>query len=191
MPQDNDSMRGDLRPIPDPTILTTQQLTIAIASLKELTETRIEALEKQISERFSRGDERFKAIGVQFTERDIRNEQATRLTQDSFSTALQSFRDLVNEQTRSSSVAIAKAEAATDKQLSGLDGKISDLKDRLTIIEGKSLGQSGLFAMMIGGVSLVLGIIAIFAFLQKPPSVERVVIDQPAGSNSVEIRPER
>ena len=40
------SMAGDVRPVPDPTLLTTMALTREVAALKELLEARIEALGK-------------------------------------------------------------------------------------------------------------------------------------------------
>lgn len=39
----------DSRPVPDPTVLTTQQLTVAIANVTQLFETRLEAMDKAVS----------------------------------------------------------------------------------------------------------------------------------------------
>ncbi len=96
----------------------------------------------------------FGAIQGQFVERDVRLQQGTEASAIAIGAALQAAKEAVAEQNRSSALAIAKSEAATDKRIDqigalvatatgALDGKITDIKDRLIIMEGRMLGVSG------------------------------------------------
>ena len=160
---------GDWRPIPDPTLLTTQQLMSAISALKELVFTRLDAMDRAVillSENVNRvptetdkavshlkelHDEKFQAIQVQFTERDVRADQTTRNNATSLAAALQAAKEAVGKQNESFALSIAKSEASTMKQMEqqgqliktsndALESKISDLKDRVTTIESKGVG---------------------------------------------------
>ncbi len=156
--------RGGSRPVPDPTVLTTQALAQAISSLKELFETRISALEKNM-ELLQQGlderskevretvkhlerlhDEKFCRIQTQISERDIQTEKASRDVKAAVDAAFAAAKEAVGEQNKSNALAIGKSEATTTKQLDGItdqiktntkttDEKIADIKDRLTIIE--------------------------------------------------------
>lgn len=96
-------------------------------------------------------DEKFRSIQVQFTERDTRTEQTSRDSKVAVDAALQAAKEAVGEQNRSSALSIAKSETSTAKQIDqqalliatathALEDKIGDLKDRVTVIEGKGAG---------------------------------------------------
>ena len=97
----------DVRPIPDPTDLTTKQLTLAIGTLRDLLEARLDGMDKA-NELHQKGVERipdliqkemrqlndvntekFNAIFIQFSERDIRTLQTNRDRDVAVSAALQ------------------------------------------------------------------------------------------------------
>jgi cation transport regulator ChaB len=168
---DSPAIGGDWRPVPDPTALTTQQLRREILSLRELLEVRIDgdlnllrralqsiddlpaAIDLRVDHLKELHDEKFKSVQVQFAERDTRTEQNSRDSKVAVDAALQAAKEAVEKQDRSNGLAIAKSEAATVKLLdqlgdnlkttaSGFDSKINDLKDRLTLIEGRAVGQS-------------------------------------------------
>jgi len=158
-------------PVPDPTALTTAALLREIASLKELVFTRLDGVEakqdsfneaitktptdvdKQVQHLKELHEEKFVSIATQFKERDIRTEQTARDSKVAVDAALQAAKEAVAEQNKSSALAISKSEAATVKQIDqiqtqiststkGLDDKISDIKDRLTRIEGDAVGSA-------------------------------------------------
>jgi hypothetical protein len=122
--------------------------------------------------------EKFTSIGVQFSERDARVQQAAYATKDQVETALNSAKEAATEQNRSFATSTSKSEAATTKQIDtlatgvqtvtkGLEDKISDLKDRLTRIEGMDLGSTKLRtetftsqAVQHGANSNILGILS-------------------------------
>lgn len=98
-------------------------------------------------------DEKFSSIQQQFRERDIRAEQTFISSKVAVDAALQAAKEAVGEQNRSSALAIAKSENATDKRIdqivalvstatSALDGKIADIKDRLVGLEGVARGSA-------------------------------------------------
>jgi len=98
-------------PIPDPTILTTQQLVGAVSSLREILEARIFGMEKLIEQLVKQEhglntlienklealtqiqNEKFRSIEIQFKERDTRNEQTTRDNRLAVDAALQAAKE--------------------------------------------------------------------------------------------------
>jgi hypothetical protein len=199
-----------LRPIPDPTILTTQQLTREITTLKDLMSAQISALRELMFATFKTHEGLFDAISVRFHERDTRFNQAEQNSKDAVSAALQAQKDSVAEQNRASEQAIAKAEAATMKQIdqihlllqastNSLDGKINDIKDRITSIEGKTLGHAaatethdtshtqwvGLGGLILGTLIGIAGLFVAFNSVPLPPQVvERVIVNPAPGAGT-------
>lgn len=160
VPNQQQQWAGDTRPIPDPTILTTQALEKSVSTLKELILTRLEEIDKATQILARRADkvpsdvdiavnnlralhaEKFAGIEKQFQERDVRTEQLAAAGQLAIKDALQAAKELVNSQNTSNEKAIGKNEGNTTKLLDNLDVKIIDLRDRLTAIENKGVGQT-------------------------------------------------
>jgi tetrahydromethanopterin S-methyltransferase subunit B len=172
-------------PVPDPTVLTQQQMTREIWAAREILETRIVCLEElleriqltadqQISLREaavghlqSLQDEKFRGIQTQFEERDIRTEQTQRDSKVAVDAALQAAKEAVGEQNKSSALAIAKSEASTTKQIDqisviinamakALDDKIDDIKGRLNAIEGHGKGTNEIWGYIIGALGVLM-----------------------------------
>jgi len=125
-------------------------------------------------------DEKFKGIQVQFIERDTRTEQAAATTAKAVDAALAAQKEAALEQNRSFEAKITKSETAFTKQLDQLstlmsagtkasDEKISDLKDRLTIIESHGLGSrqgtSDSWGIVLGVVGSFSGIAALITLV--------------------------
>ena len=184
----------DTRPVPDPTVLTTQQLIREIALSREIIETRLTASDKAIELYQKINDkipdiiiasvlrlqelheEKFKSIQIQFLERDVRAEQTSRDSKVAVDAALQAAKEAVGEQNKSSALAIAKSETSTNKQIdginalvasatAGLNDKIDDIKGRITSIEGASKGSSALWGYIIAAISGMAAISTIALFL--------------------------
>jgi cation transport regulator ChaB len=136
-------------PVPDPSLLTTQQTIRESTALREIFETQIKGLHELVESRIDGMDkaikllqtisdripsqidekithlrelhqEKFESIQTQFTERDTRTEQTSRDSKVAVDAALQAAKEAVGEQNKSSALAIAKSEAATTKQIDQL-----------------------------------------------------------------------
>ncbi len=153
-------------PIPDPTVLTTQQLLREIATSREIVETSIKGLRELHEERFA-------SISNQFIERDVRTEQASRDSKVAVDAALKAAKEAVEEQNKSNALAIAKSEAGFTKQIDqigilvsttqkGNDERFEDIKGRLVLLEGVRRGGSEIWAYMIAIAGLAIAILAIF-----------------------------
>ena len=146
------------RPVPDPTVLTTDQLRREIGALRELMESRFSGSEKiaeimesalsklrlsykeDIQRAQELSDEKFNSVETQFRERDTRAEQTAKDNKTSVDAALAAAKE-----------AVGKTEAAFTKQMDmlsaqmtqlgkALDDKIDDVKTRVTIIESNRAG---------------------------------------------------
>ena len=146
--------QGGSRPVPDPTLLTTQQLIREMGSLRELLETRLDAMDKAtelnksatdkvpcmikdaVSQLEARQNEKFISIDKQFFERDIRADKIALLGKEAIAAALQAAKELVGSQSESFTAANAKTEQNFTKQLDQIGDRVTDLKERLDRGEG-------------------------------------------------------
>jgi len=178
-------------------------ITAALAAAKEAAA----AIDEKTAHLQALHDEKFRSIAVQFSERDTRTEQTSRDSKVAVDAALQAAKEAVGEQNRSSALAIAKSEAATAKSIdqlqvilqtatSAIDDKISDIKERLTIIEAKRVGADtehtarystqtqwvGMAGAIVGAAGLALGIT--LALTRQPhdvpPPLAPIVIERPS-----------
>ena len=158
-------------PVPDPSLLTTEQLRAGLGSLKELivarldamdaaTELRLKALDQipvatgqQIQHLREVQDEKFHTINNQFVERDVRTTQASVAADDALKAALQAAKELVGAQGEASSAAAVKSETSFAKQIDqlgtiiqtmqlALDARITELKERIDRFEASSSGAN-------------------------------------------------
>lgn len=180
-------------PRPDPTRLTTQQLLREITALERLVFTRLDAMDKalalshesltrvptevdkQIEHLSQLVNEKFAGISQRFIERD-----------SAVTAALNAQREVLSEQSKSASLAIAKSESATAKQIDtqgvlihtttkALEGAIVDLKERMTRIESEDRGertgkttQSASVGVALSIIGSAIGVAGFLAFLLRP-----------------------
>jgi hypothetical protein len=181
----------EVRPVPDPTILTTLQLHREILGLREVIETRLAGMDKAIELIQSAADkvpskmdvaiqqlrelqdEKFTSIAIQFRERDTRTEQTSRDSKVAVDAALQAAKEAVGEQNKSNALAISKSEATFTKQIdqlgilintmtTGLNDKIDDIKTRLSLIEGQRKGTGDAWGYIVGIGGLIVAIAILF-----------------------------
>jgi hypothetical protein len=136
--------QGDIRPVPDPTQLTTEALHREIQALRELLTTQINGNNAVVLEMFRSIENHFQLMETQ------RIEQKSD-TQKAVDAALTAQKDQVKEQTTASERAIATANAATKEQLNqlnvtfataigGVTEAVGDLKERVGKIEYVRIG---------------------------------------------------
>ena len=167
-----------IRPDPDPTLLTTENLRREIANLKELLEAMIrsgdaarEALHgliiSEIKVLSSVTDQRFESIATQFAERDKRTEQLSLADKTAIAAALQAQKEAAGATNESNSVALAKMENNFTKLIDqgqtllqsvakNMDDKINDLKSRIDTGEGQSKGKIDVWGYVAGIVGLLI-----------------------------------
>ena len=173
-------------PVPDPTLLTTEQLKREISGLQALIEARIDAIELRINHGRSMIEavpdrineevehlrvllfEKFMGIPHQFSERDIRNKQTWDDSKVALAAAFQAAREAVAEQNKAFAAATMKSETAFAKQMDQLnatfsaqnkatDDKIDDIKARLNIIEGSKTGILQIIGVL-ASIGALLGV---------------------------------
>ena len=160
----------DLRPVPDPTALTNELVSTAVASLRaeiralidgqvEITNTRLSGMDKAVellqaardripAEIRGRCDdlkelllEKFDSIAVQFRERDVRIEQARDAVKAALDTTSRDSKLAIDAALQAAKEAVGKSETSTIKQIDAQGLRIDDLKERITRIEGEGRGQ--------------------------------------------------
>jgi len=137
-----DLAQDDRRPIPDPTVLTTQALYREADRLQELIEQRIEGATAVIDQQFYKVEQQFELVERQRVEQK-------KDTKDAVDAALTAQKEAVREQTSASERSIAKSEAATTKQIDQLAvtfastqesllARIDELKERIIEVDRKA-----------------------------------------------------
>jgi hypothetical protein len=136
-------------PSPDPSALTTQTLHEGLLNLRQLLETRLNAMDKasevlsenvnrvptlldrqiaQIKELFG---EKFEGVEKQFTERDVRTDQDKLAATTAVNAALQAQKEAAAAQNIANAAAINKSEAGFTKEIDGLKLLINATRDAL------------------------------------------------------------
>ena len=142
-----------------------------VGNLKELLESKLETDRILKEEQFTKVGQRFDLLDKARIEQKADSALA-------LNAALQSARDLYNEQTASSKEAIAKIETSTDRRFDSVallinqnqkaaDEKQQDLKERLDRTEGRGTGFSIGWSILVGAVGLVATLLVIFFSLTR------------------------
>jgi hypothetical protein len=169
------------RPIPDPTLLTTQQLHRELGGLREILEARLDGMDKalalfhdltdkipseldvRIAALIQIYDERFRSVQTQFSERGMRNDQNSRSAKDAVDAALVSAKE-----------AVAKSELMTTKQLEQLHAlmfamrdahnkTLEELKERVARNEGQDRGHAVAQGTHHTDRSFIVAVLAVLA----------------------------
>ena len=142
---DADNSR-DIRPIPDPTVLT----TAASVRLEEMIRNLITTENKHMMDLFTA---KLATIESRFQMLEARTAEQKKDTKDALDAALAAQKEAVAAQTASSEKSITKSETATIERIKAVetllsasshatDDKIDDLKVRVVAIEAVKLGTS-------------------------------------------------
>lgn len=141
-------------PVPDPSLLTTQQLREGLSDLEKLIGVRLDAIDEatnlrlaafahvpdQIKERVGelrdlhnekfrsqsvQVEERFSSVALQFEERDKRGERESRDNKVAVDAAFAAQKEAASEQNKSNTLAISKSEASTAETINKLEQLVS------------------------------------------------------------------
>ena len=153
----HDNTTAGRTPIPDPTLLTTQQLlreisnsremaTLQINSARDVLEQRLHGMdlaiklvqsiadkaENEVKELVGQlrqlHEERFRSVEKQFVERDTRTDQTSRDSKVAVDAALQAAKEAVSEQNKSNALAIGKSEMTFTKQIDQIGALLATMQ---------------------------------------------------------------
>lgn len=157
MIKDMDTMPRGTTPVPDPTILTTQQLVAAIAAVREIIETRLDAMDTATNINKTATDkipslicdkvaaleklhnEKFDGVEKQFKERDERQTVTSELNQKALDAALQAAKEAAGKTELSFTKQIADLTGQFNTQNEAMNVRVNDVKARLDRGEGTTL----------------------------------------------------
>lgn len=202
-------------PVPDPSLLTTQQLREGLEGLEKLIGVRLTAMDeathlrmdmlltvpneidKQIihmrevtQQRFNLDEEKFRGVEKQFTERDVRTEQASTGADQALNAALQAAKELVGAQGEASAAAAVKSETSFTKQIDqigtiiqtlekALDARITELKERIDRGEGSQNGtQQTVNNRRADSTVLISIVVAVFSFVALASSIIIAIVNR-------------
>jgi hypothetical protein len=148
----------------------------AIVLLQNIADRIMGRVDEKIESLHNVHDEKFASIQTQFRERDVRTEQSSKDSKVAVDAALQAAKEAVAEQNKSSALAIAKSETSTTKQIdqmglqiqsgtNAMDGKVNDLKERVTRIEGMGEGKHASTAFMFSIVAALVSVLSLITVL--------------------------
>lgn len=154
---------GGSRPVPDPTVLTTEQLLRAIADQEKLLKTLLEGSGAVVNERFE-------SVATQFGLIERQRVELKKDTKDAVDAALAAAKEAVAKNETSTKEQIAQLAQTFSAAIKAVEDKYDDAKDRLTRIE--SLKQGGkeqltalyafaaflLTVLVIGGILAAAGV---------------------------------
>lgn len=171
----------DWRPVPDPTVLTTQQLLREMLCLREILETRLDAMDKAgvvLAETVNRTptaiqsaiasvrevyDERFNGVKQQFTERDVRTEQSAKASHEALDAAL-----------AAAAKAAEKTEQNFTKQIDNALDRIEEIKERIDRGEGSTEGVASAgsntrlnIGTLVGVAGLLIAVVTLVLYAVK------------------------
>ncbi len=149
-----DTLPRGTTPVPDPTILTTQQLVAAIAAVREIIETRLDAMDvatsinkiatdkipslicDKVAALEKLHDEKFSSVAQQFQERDERQTVTSKLNQTALDAALQAAKEAAGKTELSFTKQIADLTGQFNTQNEAMNVRVNDVKARLDRGEG-------------------------------------------------------
>lgn len=176
--EDREPSQRDVRPVPDPTVLTTEASQRLEGMLRNLIKTELEHAAEL-------NDAKRGIIHQALHDLEIRTAEQKKDTKDALDAALAAQKEQVNTQNISFEKNIAKSDTATAERIKAvetqqatsskaLDDKISDLKDRVIAMEAGRTGvhQSGIdmraiLTSAVGVVAVLIALISLVYALTK------------------------
>jgi len=181
----------DIRPIPDPTVLTTAASERLEAMIRNLIKTEIEHQAELFDQKLARVETQFQMLefrlGEQKRDAEARTAEQKKDTKDALDAALAAQKEAGALQTSASEKSITKSETATNERIKAVetllatstkasDDKVDDLKSRIVAIEATRLGSVEQIASVRAGnvdvrgnlasiVSVITAVIAVASII--------------------------
>jgi uncharacterized phage infection (PIP) family protein YhgE len=152
---------GGSRPVPDPTVLTTNAVNSAVQIIKELFGSRLDGAEALTNEKFRAVEQFLAKVEEQRVEQKLDTSRAV-------DAALAAQEKAISKTEASTTEALTQLKATIDTAIQGLNLAIAGLTERVGKIEGVKLGgtesRAGLIAAVGIGVTLILAVLSVIAF---------------------------
>jgi len=166
----------DWRPVPDPTLLTTQQLLRELAALRELLETRIDGLDRLLSRRMDDADKAIQAALVSAEKAVTKAEIASEKRFE----GVNEFRRALSDQTAtfipraeydSAHDALSARVNANADRVAALELRLTSRLDRGEGSEAGAAGQRGEqrlnLSQVIAGIATIVAVVTLVLYLAK------------------------
>jgi len=105
------------------------------------TDKQIKQLRDLVYETFKVVNERFSSIDLRFTERDTRFNEVAKLNGTAVDAAFHAAREAVTKSEGSVAKQVDQLNVLLSRSSEAVESKISDIKDRITAMENRSIGQ--------------------------------------------------
>ena len=173
---------GDSRPVPDPTVLTTEQLIREINALNGTLQLQLTAMRALVDEKLVSVAMQFAAVDTHFGLIESQRVEQKLDTKAAVEAALSAAKEAVRDQTNLSERAIHKSETAASDQVKQISGtfttgitavgaSVNDAKERITALENLRLGNkenlSGVYALIGILITIALLGLGILTFLTR------------------------
>lgn len=157
------------RPVPDPTELTTDIVNSAKGDLRSEIRHAVEAIRELFEEKFKSVESKFAGVQTQMQERDTRVETSGRDNKLAIDAALQAAEKAVNKSESGFTKQIDEMGRTISAKIDGINVTMTDLKDRIGMIEGRSTGVGMSVGTLINAVIAVaaVGALVVTLFLHR------------------------
>lgn len=165
---------SDSRPVPDPTALTTAALTREVQSLKELILTRLDAMDKALILLQTRADRVPSEVDIKVGQLQALHGEKFRSVDNQFiasstalAAALQAAKEAVDKGSQGTTKTIDQLAAVMGVETKSVNDKVTELRERLTKIEGRDSGIASSWGILTAVVGIIIGLVALYAANQK------------------------
>jgi hypothetical protein len=159
---------GGSRPVPDPTVLTTEALRREIEHAREAASSQRELLETQIEALGDACEAKFQYIEQRFRDRDRLVDAAFDSSKEAVSAALAASKEAVSKSEHTFNKQLDEMKLTMAAANKGIEDQIGAVKERVTImesvdrgIEKKSDAMSNATTLVISGLLLLLSAVGV------------------------------
>jgi hypothetical protein len=158
------------RPVPDPTLLTTEGIQREVTHLRELLEAKLSRIEDLCDRDFSSVHDKLRIAEEQRKEQKVDTKEAILAALEAQEKAAQKSENAISKQ-------LEQMGSTFNAGISNLSDGVNDVKDRVTRMEAVKLGVSeqrvegrtataGFYAAIGIAVTVVLAVLSVIAFTQ-------------------------
>ena len=170
---DGDDGSQDRRPIPDPTVLTTEALNREIAALRREMGLEVAAHRREVDQELKLRrlvtDEQFNNVDLQFTLVERQRVEQKEDGRAALNAALAASKEAVDKNEKATAEQLKQQGSQFGTELAALRGSHDDLKDRVTKLEsfagGGQAKAADLRAVILVGFTVLAFVLGVVVFI--------------------------